>query len=202
VELEDRRQAVEGELAKVRAGSAGRDQELAKLKKDVEERASKEGELDKALEKEQEKAYAAENKLSAVQWQVKEAQDRMENALKDAKQAREDYDRMNAHNIRLMSEVQSLRAEVARRKEGGGAAPAAGAAPAPGPALAQLQAGGKGSAPAGKWKYMVTKLPPVPAATKDAPGTSVALPGAGDWDLVTVVREPDGSCLCFFKTSP
>jgi chromosome segregation ATPase len=198
-DLTARLENVQSEMKKAREEHEGIGQEHSALKNTLEEKDKEIGELQRELEKEMEKSHAAESKLSTMQWQVKEAQEKMEAGLKEVQQARGDYDRMNSHNIRLMSEVTNLRAEIAKYKSG--AAPASAPASAPAPALAQLGTE-KGSPSPGKWKFMVTKIPPVPVGKDKEPASApIDLPGGGDWDLVTVVREPDGSCLCFFRAS-
>ncbi len=201
-DIDARLEAALGDLEKTRSEHQGKDQEHAGMKDAVLSKDQEIEALRQQSEKEQEKSHAAESKLSNMQWQVKEAQEKMEAGLKEAKQARDDCDRMNSHNIRLMSEVQGLRAEVSKLKAGG-AAPAPGSAPAPAHALAQLGTD-KGGSYAGKWKFMVAKIPPVPAPgggkSKEPAAAPIDLPAGGDWDLVTVVREPDGSCLCFFRS--
>lgn len=194
-DLAARLEGAQAEVKRAREEREGIGKEHSAIKAALEEKEKEIGELQQELEKEMEKSHAAESRLSTMQWQVKESQEKLEAGLKEAQQARADYDRLNAHNIRLMSEVTSLRAEVARCKSG--AAPAAPKGEASAPALAQL---GQGKAAPGKWKFMVAKIAPL-AAGKDGETACapVEIPGGGDWDLVTVVREPDGSCLCFFR---
>ncbi len=199
-DLRSRLGALEDDLGKAREEWEARELELNGKLQEMGKRVGEVEKLERELEKEQERARAAELKLSNIDWKVKEAQEKMEAALKDAKQARDDYDRLNAHNIRLMGECQNLRSEVAKLKAGGAAA-APDKGTAPGPALAQLGTD-KGGSYAGKWKFIMVKTPPPPppAAGKEPPSAPINLPGGGDWDLVTVVREPDGSCLCFFRS--
>lgn len=181
------------EQAKVAADLEAASGDADRLQEDLRKRDAEMADLRKELSTEQEKNRTVDDRIANMEWQVKDAKNRLEAGLKEGKQAREDYNRINTHNIRLMAEVQSLRAGR------GAAAPVHAPAPAPSPALAQLKDESKKESPAGGWKFMVAKIPPVAAKGKEAAAVPISVPDDDAWELVTVVREPDGSCLCFFK---
>lgn len=174
----------EAELARVRAEAAKLEPELARLRDEVKKRASEISSFrDELAGVPQKLKEAAEKERASLQWQTKEAQEKMDGAVKLQRQAKEDYDRQNAATIRLSGEIQNsknlakkLEEELSKTKEDLAAA---------------QKAAAERSTQGPSWKYAVVKQP--------AGKSEIEIPGGGAWELVAVAREPDGSCLCFFK---